>query len=118
MFGSDIYSREADNVEQLKIFSEVTGAPVIQVAQMNKEGKGESKKTVDRNAIRGSGQKSEKSNLVILISRDHIQDGYSNTVTVRIDKNTLGPTGSLTQIMVPEYFSVGDPTDQRQERRP
>ncbi len=114
MFGGDVFSREADNVEQLKIFSETTGVPVTQVAQMNKEGKAEQKNKVDRNAIRGSGQKSEKSNLVILINRDHIQEGYSNTVTVRIDKNTLGPTGTLTQIMVPEYFSVGDPTDQRQ----
>jgi replicative DNA helicase len=110
MFGNDIYSREADNVEQLKIFSETTGVPIVQVAQMNKEGKGETKKTVDRNAIRGSGQKSEKSNIVILISRDHLEEGYSNLCTVRIDKNTLGPTGTLTQVMVPEYFSVGDPT--------
>lgn len=108
MFGGELFQREGDNVEQLKIFSETTGVPVVMVAQMNKEGKGKSGESIDRRAIRGSGEKSEKGNVVILITREHLPEGYSNTVDVRIDKNTLGPTKSLTQFMMPEYFTVGD----------
>ena len=42
MFGNNTYQREADNVEQLKIFCEQTGVPVLMVAQMSKAGKSES----------------------------------------------------------------------------
>lgn len=109
MFGSNTWQREADNVEQLKNFAEVTEIPVIMVAQMNKEGKGESFKTVDRSGIRGAGEKSDKSNLVVLIKRQRIDEGYSNEVDVLVDKNTMGATGTIKQVMQPEYFRVGDP---------
>ena len=42
MFGSNMYQREADNVEQLKNFCETSGSPVVMIAQMSKEGKHDS----------------------------------------------------------------------------
>jgi len=108
MFGNNTYQREADNVEQLKIFSEQTGVPVLMVAQMSKAGKSESFDKVDRTSMRGAGEKSEKANLVVIIKRERIADGYSNEVEVMIDKNTMGGTGSFKQMMAPEYYRVGD----------
>ena len=108
LFGSNIYQREADNVEQLKNFAESTGVPVLMVAQMSKAGKSTSFEKMDRTDMRGAGEKSDKANLVVLLSREKVPDGYSNTVDVLIDKNTMGGTGAFRQIMQPEYFRVGD----------
>lgn len=108
MFGSNGFQREADNVEQLKNFAESTGIPVLMVAQMSKAGKSTGFDSVDRTAMRGAGEKSEKANLVILLKRERVGDGYSNEVNVLIDKNTMGATGSFKQIMQPEYYRVGD----------
>ena len=108
MFGTNIYQREADNVEQIKTFAEMTSIPVLMVAQMSKEGKQTSFENVDRSSVRGAGEKSDKSNLVVLLRRDRIENGYSNIVDVLVDKNTMGSTGVFKQIMQPEYFRVGD----------
>ena len=108
MFGSNVNQREADNVEQLKNFAESTGVPVLMVAQMNKEGKDAVYTKMDRNDIRGAGEKSDKANLVVLLKRERTDDGYSNTVNGMVDKNTMGGTGSFIQIMQPEYYRVGD----------
>jgi replicative DNA helicase len=108
IFGTSIFAREADNVEQLKNFAETTGTPVLMIAQMNKSGKALDFKDLDRGAMRGAGEKSEKANLVVLLNREHTEDGYSNTVNVMIDKQTMGPTGSLRQYMRPEFFQVAD----------
>lgn len=108
MFGSNQNQREADNVEQLKNFSESSGVPVLEVAQMRKEDKNTTMEKTDRTAIRGAGEKSEKANLVILLKRAHVDDGYSNIVDVMVDKNTMGATGSFQQIMKPEFYRVGD----------
>jgi replicative DNA helicase len=108
MFGTNTYQREADNVEQLKNFAENTGMPVLMIAQMSKDGKKTSFESVDRTGIRGAGEKSDKANLVVLLHRERVEDGYSNTVDVLVDKNTMGSTGAFKQIMQPEYFRVGD----------
>jgi replicative DNA helicase len=108
MFGSNVYQREADNVEQLKNFAETTEIPTMMVAQMTKDAKKTSFETVDRSGMRGAGEKSDKANLVILLKRERIEDGYSNEVDVLIDKNTMGATGTFKQIMQPEFFRVGD----------
>lgn len=102
------YAVEGNNVERFKTFSESMGIPVFMLAQMNKAGKSAGWDSVDRTAIRGAGEKSEKSNVVILIHRERDGDEYSNTVNVRIDKNTLGRTGGFMQHFVPERFTVGD----------
>lgn len=109
MFGSNLFQREADDVEQLKNFAETTEMPIIMVAQMSKEGKRASFDSVDRTGMRGAGEKSEKANLVVLLRRDRVEAGYSTEVNVLIDKNTMGGTGSFKQIMQPQYFRVGDP---------
>jgi replicative DNA helicase len=108
MFGSNVNNREADNVEQLKTFAEMTESPVFMVAQMNKEAKGTSFDRVDRTGIRGAGEKSDKSNLVIILKRERNAEGYSNEVEVLVDKNTMGRTGTFKQFMQPEYFRVAD----------
>ena len=108
MFGTNGYMREADNVEQLKNFAESTELPVLMIAQMNKAGKATSFKEMDRTDIRGAGEKSEKSNLVVMIRRER-EDGIdSNVVDLLIEKQNMGPTGTLKQYMRPEYFQVAD----------
>lgn len=106
MFGTNTYQREADNVEQLKNFAESTETPVLMLAQMSKAGKTTDASTLDRTGMRGAGEKSEKANVVILLHREKIENGYSQKVDVVIDKNTMGPTGSFSQWMQPEFFRV------------
>ena len=108
LFGSNVYQREADNVEQLKNFAESTGIPVLMIAQMSKAGKITSFENVDRSGMRGAGEKSDKANLVVLLNRERTGDGYSNEVDVLVDKNTMGGTGVFKQYMQPEYFRVAD----------
>lgn len=109
LFGQNVWQREADNVEQLKVFAESTDVPVIMVAQMKKSGKDESWQKMDRNDMGGSGDKSNKANLVVLLRRDRDDAGsYSNTVHVQVDKNTMGATGAFDQWMQPEYFRLLD----------
>lgn len=106
MFGNNTYQREADNVEQIKNFAESTETPIVMLTQMSKTGKVKDIDDLDRTAMRGAGEKSEKANIVVLLQRDKIDDGYSQQVNVRIDKNTVGATGNFTQWMEPEYFRV------------
>lgn len=108
MFGNNPYQREADNVEQLKNFAESTETPVLMLAQLSKSGKTSSAETLDRTGMRGAGEKSEKANVVILLHREKIENGYSQEVDVIIDKNTIGPTGNFKQWMEPEFFRLHD----------
>lgn len=106
MFGNSAYQREADNVEQIKNFAESTETPIVMLTQMSKTGKTKDIDELDRTAMRGAGEKSEKANIVILLQRDKVEDGYSQLVNVRVDKNTVGATGQFTQWMEPEFFRV------------
>jgi replicative DNA helicase len=108
LFATNIYAREADDVEQIKSFSEQHEVPVTLLAQLNKLGKGQSFDNLDRTAIRGAGEKTEKANVVILLHRDSLE---SQDVSVRIDKNTIGPTGTFKQYMDTPRFSVADVTE-------
>jgi len=109
LFGSNVYQREADNVEQLKNFAESTGIPVLMIAQMSKAGKTTNFDTLDRTGMRGAGEKSDKANLVVMLNRERTKDdGYSNEVDVLVDKNTMGATGTFKQWMQPEYYRVAD----------
>jgi replicative DNA helicase len=108
LFATNIYAREADDVEQIKSFSEQLEVPVTLLAQLNKLGKGQSFDNLDRTAIRGAGEKTEKANVVILLHRDSLE---SQDVSVRIDKNTIGPTGTFKQYMDTPRFSVADVTE-------
>jgi hypothetical protein len=55
--------------------------------------------------IRGAGEKTEKANVVILLQPDRSAE---NIINVRVDKNTLGPTGTFQQYFNAPIFSVGD----------
>lgn len=108
-FRHDHYQREADNVEQIKNFAEANSTPVLMLAQMSKAGKLSHADTLDRTAIRGAGEKTEKANVVILLHRArNAETGYSETVDVRIDKNTVGRLGTFRQQMRPQHFRVDD----------
>lgn len=108
MFGKELNQREADNVEQLKNFSEETETPSLMLTQFSKAGKTASFDNIDRTDIRGAGEKTEKANIVILMHRQKEADGYSNLVNILVDKNTVGGTGTFQQMMQPEYFRLGD----------
>lgn len=108
LFGANVFQREADNVELIKNFAESTETPVLMLAQMSKAGKRTGIGEIDRTGMRGAGEKSEKANIVVLLTRERIEDGYSKLVSVRVDKNTVGRTGNFEQVMEPEYFRVAD----------
>jgi len=105
LYGSNVFVREADDVEQIKSFSEQREVPALLLAQLNKMGKGQTFENLDRTAIRGAGEKTEKANVVIML---HREDRDSELVQVRIDKNTIGPTGSFTQYMETARFRIAD----------
>lgn len=107
-FGNNSFQREADNVEQIKDFAEKTETPVLMLTQMNKSGKQSSFEDMDRTDLRGAGEKTEKANIVVLLHRARENGGYSNIVSVMVDKNSVGPQGSFQQIMEPEFFRVAD----------
>lgn len=108
MFGNNTYQREADNVEQIKNFAESTETPVLMLTQFSKAGKSTDFEHIDRTDIRGAGEKTEKANIVVLMHREKEGNGYSNLVNVKVDKNTVGATGSFKQMMQPEFFRLGD----------
>jgi len=75
---------------------------------MSKVGKKQNAGEMDRTGMRGAGEKSEKANVVVLLARKRTEDGYSPSVDVRVDKNTVGRTGDFQQYMEGEYFRVAD----------
>ena len=104
-FGSNLFAREAADVELLKSWSENNNIPMLVLSQFNKAGKMSGFGNLDRTMIRGACEKTEKANVVILLQPDKNLD---NVINVRVDKNTLGPTGSLQQFFDAPLFSVGD----------
>jgi replicative DNA helicase len=104
-FGSNMFAREAKDVELLKNWSEENKIPVVVLSQFNKAGKHSGFGELDRTMIRGAGEKTEKANVVILLQPEKDQDGIIN---VKVDKNTLGPTGSFQQFFNKPAFSIGD----------
>jgi hypothetical protein len=106
-YAANMFAREAHDVEQIKSFAEKNEIPALLLAQLNKAGKGASFDMLDRTAIRGAGEKTEKANVVVLLRRESRE---SQQVQVRVDKNTVGPVGSFTQIMETPRFRVLDLT--------
>lgn len=106
---NNLFQREADNVEMLKVYSEAAEVPLVILTQMHKGGKSTSFSELNRTDIRGAGEKSEKANIVILLHRERQSDGtYSSFVDMRVDKNTIGKTGNVRQYMDAATFRVGD----------
>jgi replicative DNA helicase len=120
-YGENPYERQGNDVEQLKSFGERNHLPVLTATQGNKTMQGNGTKT--RSAIQGSGQKSHKSQLVVILTRPLVGDKglrtpngevvahpgeYSPQVNVRIDKQNRGRTGSFDQFLLGKYFEIKD----------
>ena len=104
-YGHNVFAREADNVEIVKRTAEGLERPALLLAQLNKMGKGQSFADLDRTAIRGAGEKTERANIVVLLHRESSDDPI---VKVRVDKNTMGPCGTFEQYMNGARFLVTD----------
>ena len=120
--GANTWERQADDMEQLKTFAERNRLPVMTATQGNKSMQNGGTQT--RQAIQGSGQKSQKSQLVIVLTRDLVGDeglhdkhgnriaepgDYSPIVNVRVDKQNRGRTGQFKQIIAGRFFTIRDP---------
>lgn len=121
LFGDQGWERQANDMEQLKSFAEKAKVPVFTATQGNKSMQEGGVQT--RKAIQGSGQKSQKAQLVMILTRDLVgenglrdKDGrlvaepgeYSPIAKVRIDKQNIGKTGEMQQYLVGKYFTVRD----------
>lgn len=104
-FGANQFQREANDVELLKNYSESAGVPLLLLSQFSKSGKATSFGELDRGAIRGAGEKTEKANVVILLQPDK---QVENVMNVKLDKNTMGPKGSFQQFVDFPRYQVGD----------
>lgn len=121
--------REAAMMERLKTYAEKTGLIVLTASQLTKYGKAAGARA-NRNDMRGSGEKSDKCQQVLVLFRERsengIKDAYGNVIckpgqysphaAITIDKQNRGGTGALPM----QWFDgprhrVLDPT---QERRP
>jgi hypothetical protein len=80
-----------------------------------------------RKNIQGSGQKSQKAQLVLILSREIVAESglhdtsgkliadvgeYSPIIKVRIDKQNRGKTGEFRQFLAGQHFTVRDITHQ------
>lgn len=121
LYGNNLWERQADDMEQLKAFAEKSKLTVLTATQGNKSMQDAGTQT--RQAIQGSGQKSQKSQLVVILTRDLVGSGgmkdsngaliaaageYSPMVNVRVDKQNIGRTGGFQQVLVGQYFTVRD----------
>ena len=121
LFGGNTWEIQGHNMEQLKSFAERNSLPVFTATQGNKAM--QTTGTQTRQAIQGSGQKSQKSQLVVILTRDIVGDQgltdvqgrliaepgeYSPIAKLRIDKQNRGRTGQFEQVFVGKHFSVRD----------
>jgi replicative DNA helicase len=123
LFGSNTWERQSADVEALKVFAEKHHVPVVTATQGNKAMQ-EIGAIQTRRNISGSGGKTQKAQLVIILTRDLVgSEGlrteagvpiaeageYSPFVNVRIDKQNRGKTGvTITQYLVGKYFDIRD----------
>ena len=121
LFGHNSWERQANDMETLKTFAERNGLPVLTATQGNKSMQSGGVQT--RQAIQGSGQKSQKAQLVVILTRDIIDENglhdnagnllasegeYSPIVKVRIDKQNRGRTGGFEQYLIGKLFMAVD----------
>jgi replicative DNA helicase len=121
LYGDNIWERQAADMEALKTFAERNRLPVMTATQGNKTMQGEGTQT--RRSIQGSGQKSQKAQLVLIATREIVGEAglndssgkrvaeageYSPVVKLRIDKQNRGKTGQFEQVLLGHYFAVRD----------
>lgn len=120
LYGDNEWSRQGDNIEQLKDFAEQNNIPIFTATQGNK-GMQEQGKVITRQNIEGSGRKSQRSQCVIVVTRDILtapitaqgqviakQGDYSPYAKIRIDKQNRGWTGTFYQLFRGEFYHIGD----------
>ena len=121
LYGKEQYMREGDNMNQLKNFAEKAGVPVFTATQGNKAMQEEGTVQTRKN-IQGSGQKSQRAQLVMILTRDIVKAGglwdgstkladegdYSPIATIRIDKQNRGATKTFHQVFRGECYRIGD----------
>lgn len=121
LFASNVWERQANDMEQLKVFVSKHSKVALTATQGNKTLYGEGQQT--RKGIAGSIQKSQKAQLVILLQRELMGENgkldkagnmiagpgeYSPEVKVRVDKQNIGRTGQFKQVLKGQYFTVRD----------
>ncbi len=131
LYGDQIWERQGNDVEMLKTFAEKNRVPVMTASQGNKQMQGGGTKT--RRDIQGSGAKTQKAQLVAILTREIVGDAglqdergtvlaepgeYSPFIDVRIDKQNRGKTGvTMRQFLIGQYFDIRDITLQQQVSR-
>ncbi len=121
---NSLSQREADDVEMLKSFSESDdyGCRLVMLSQFNKEGKETPFDMLTRSKVRGAGEKTEKSNVVVMLHKEICltgrknsqgdwtiePGGYDDELGVVVDKNTLGKTGRFRNQKTTPFFSIYD----------
>jgi len=128
LYGENTWERQANDMEQLKTFAENSKVPVFTATQGNKNMQEGGRQT--RRNIQGSGQKSQKAQLVLILTRDLVGDEglrdkngkllaepgeYSPIAKIVIDKQNRGKTGELVQYIAGQYFTVRDIQMERKE---
>lgn len=128
VYGTNTWERQANDMEQLKTFAEKSKVPVFTATQGNKSM--QSGGTQTRQAIQGSGQKSQKAQLVMILTREMVGDEglrdkngkllaepgeYSPVAKLKIDKQNRGKTGNFKQYIMGQFFTVRDIQIERRE---
>lgn len=128
LYGENSWERQANDMEQLKTFAENSRVPVFTATQGNKAMQDGGRQT--RKNIQGSGQKSQKAQLVLILTRELVGDEglrdkngkvlaepgeYSPIAKITIDKQNRGKTGEFSQYIMGQYFTVRDIQIERKE---
>jgi replicative DNA helicase len=119
LFAARPYERQADDAELLKSWAVKHKVPAFTAVQMNKDGQQHGRQT--RGNIRGSGEVSEKSQLVIVLTREILDNDlifngdivaekgeYSPYMTVRVDKQNRGRTAEWQMFYAGKHFEARD----------
>lgn len=128
LYGDQIWERQSNDVEVLKTFAERNSLPIMTASQGNKQMQQQTG-TRTRKDIQGSGAKTQKAQLVAILTRELVGDDglrdskgvvlaepgeYSPFIDVRIDKQNRGKTGvTMRQFLIGQFFDIRDVDIQR-----
>ena len=124
LYGDQQYLREGDNMIRMKNWCDKRGIVGFTATQGNKSMQDQGKEQT-RQAIDGSGKKSQRSQLVVILTRELVGDGglwegttkiaekgdYSPIAKLRIDKQNRGKTCTFYQVFKGENYRVADLPD-------
>lgn len=124
LFGDNMWERQGADVEALKVFAEKARIPVLTASQGNKQMQEGGIQT--RKNINGSGAKTQKAQMVAILTRELVgKEGlrdetgrtladpgeYSPFIDLRIDKQNRGKQGvTVRQFLIGQYFDIRDVT--------